>query len=139
MLATAPRGGISNSQEISMTAAAQTAPRIQSRPPGVIAAVAITLLTAVLSLVTIPLIPEEAPEFVLYMTVAFSVVTVAISWGVWQLRKWAAIALFVFTLLNGLSAVPGLPEAPVICTVGIIMAAATCIFLALPSTRRTLR
>ncbi|MEZ4570667.1 MAG: hypothetical protein R2849_10145 [Thermomicrobiales bacterium] len=39
-------------------------------------------------------------------------VSLAGAWGLWNLRRWGAILTFVVTLLNTLTAVPGLIEQP---------------------------
>ncbi len=62
---------------------------------------------------------DEIPAGAIAIGVASTVLTLALSWFAWQLRRWAVIGLTVINVLNLLSSIPGLFDPPS----GAIMAA----------------
>jgi hypothetical protein len=132
-----------------MTAAAITG-GWATRPGSLVAAVAVIVAGAVANLATLPLIPDDAPAAVLPVFIALSVAWLAGAWGIWQCSKLAAIFVFVITVLNGLSSVPGIFLAEddsvamevtfrVGAAVGTVHAIAICWLLLMKSTRDALQ
>jgi len=94
-----------------------------ARPPTIVWAVAITLVTTILGFGSF-LLPgaEKIPGAVIVFAVVIGVVTVALCWWLWNCRRWAAIALTVIGILNMLSSLPGLIEPPSAALVAVIIA-----------------
>lgn len=115
------------------------------RPGTLIAAVVLTVLGALGTFPTLPLIPDDAPSFVLPLVIGVAVLSLALSWWLWQLSKWAAVILFVFTVLNGLAGAPGVFVSDVsmlfrvLATIGVVQTIAVCWLLLHKSTRAALR
>lgn len=117
---------------------------IEGRPPALVAAVALTLLGVVGGFATLPLIPDDAPSFVLPLVIGVSLVTVLAAWGLWQCAKWGAVLVFVISAFNGLTGLPGIfaddlsTAFRVMNVVGIAVAVAICWLLLLRQTRQVL-
>ncbi|OAI43698.1 hypothetical protein AYO38_10440 [bacterium SCGC AG-212-C10] len=114
------------------------------RPGTLVAAVAITVAMAVLSLATLPMIPDDAPGAVVVISAVAAAITSVGAWGLWSLKRWGAITVFVFTALNGLAAMPGPFAAPdtatkVLAAVGVVTSAAVCVLILMPATRAAIR
>lgn len=116
-----------------------------ARPAAVSAAVVLTVLSQI---GTLPFFflpgSEDIPTAALVFGLLLMIPTLLGAWGLWNLRRWGAILTFVLTLLNTLSAVPGLFEPPsgwifagllIVVPIGI----ATLVLIALPSARRAYR
>ena len=116
-----------------------------ARPWPLVWAVVLTVLTAIFSFATLPLIPDDAPSFVLPAVIGITIVSLIASWGLWQYSKWAAIVLFAITVLNGLAAAPGVfvddvsAAFRVLSAVGLVEAVVVCWLLWLTWTRALLR
>jgi hypothetical protein len=51
---------------------------------------------------------DDTPGSVVVIGTVFNALTLAFTWGLWNLRKWGAIGTFVVVLLNTIAALPGL-------------------------------
>ena len=127
-----------------MSAVVQPSRAARTRPGTLVAAVVLTVLGAIGSLATLPLMPDDAPAAIIPISIAVAAVSLLAAWYVWQGWRWAAILLFVVTLLSGLSATPGIAEASdtlnkIFAFVGVVQAVAVCVLLVLRSTRAALR
>ncbi len=106
--------------------------------------VAVVLLT-VLSLANLlsPIMPSEGvPTFVVYLGVVLGVLGLIGALGLWMLKRWALWLTIVISVLNILSAAPGLAFAPtptlkVLATIGVVGFAAVILLAILPGPRRT--
>ena len=130
-----------------MTAMIQTNAEPQSRPVTLSAAVALLLFSGLAPLPLLPLV-NGANGSVVAVTIGFAVLFVAGAWGVWLSLKWAAIAVFVVTLLNGLlsfgsifTSPEGSPDATdrMLGVVGVLVALTICGLLLARPTRKALR
>src|SRR5919107_3012630 len=85
---------------------------MRSRPPPVTVAAILLALFSVLNLLS-PLFPTEGiPAVVVYLAVVVGVVGLVGAAGLWRLRKWGLWLTIGISVLNILSAAPGLSEAP---------------------------
>ena len=85
---------------------------MRSRPQTVSAAAVLLALFSVLNLL-FPFFPTEGiPAVVVYLAVAVGVVGLLGAAGLWRLRKWGLWLTIGISVLNILSAAPGLSEAP---------------------------
>lgn len=114
------------------------------RPLTLVGAVALSVLTVVATFATLPLIPDDAPSFVLPLVIGLAVVTAAAAWFLWQCRTWAAIVIFVISAFNILTSLPApfADEGAAFIAVnitGIVISAITCWLLLTRSTRGALR
>ena len=115
---------------------------IARRPPAVSAAV---ILAGVIAFGTIVfmLIPgdEETPWSAIAFAIVAAIVTLIGARALWSLRRWGAVVVFVATLLNLLSSLPGLfVDVETWVLVGILIGIPLClavlVLIALPSSRR---
>jgi hypothetical protein len=102
------------------------------------------VLGAIGSLATLPLIPDEAPDAIVPISIAIAVVSLLGALYLWQGRRWAAILLFVVTAFNGLSSAPGVFEADeaynkVLAAIGVVLTIVVCALILQRSTRAALR
>ncbi|MEO9254364.1 MAG: hypothetical protein ABI305_02405 [Tepidiformaceae bacterium] len=128
-----------------MTAAASSLSSRVERPATIVWAVAI-IVVGNLANFFIPLLPNtgDIPGAALVVGDIASVITILLCLPLWQCRKWGAIAVTVITILNTLTAAPGLLDPPSGTVVAIIL---TTIPLAIvpiwliwhPSSRRAYR
>ncbi len=116
---------------------------MRSRPlPVTVAAILLVLLSVINVLA--PLFPTEGiPAIVVYLAVVVGLAGLVGAAGLWMLRKWSLWLTIVISVLNILSAAPGLTEAPnaalqVAATVTVVGFALIIILVALPSSRRAL-
>lgn len=130
-----------------MTAMIQTNAEPQSRPGTLSAAVVLLIFSGLAPLPLLPLV-NGVNGFVVAVTIGFAVLFVAGAWGVWLSLKWAAIAVFVVSLLNGLlsfgsifTSPEGSPDAidRTLGVVGALVAVAICSLLLARPTRKALR
>ena len=87
---------------------------------------------------------DEVPVGVQVFSVAGALFVLAGAWGLWNLRRWGAILVFVVTLLNTLSALPGLGDPPsgwilAGLLIAVPLGVAILVLIALPSSRRLYR
>ena len=115
------------------------------RPRAVTWAVSLTVVSA---LATFPafLLPgsDEVPGAVIVISIVFAIALLVGAWGLWQLRRWGAIATFVLTALNAIATVPAFFERPsgwIVATAALFMpiAIAVLVLLLTPSARRSYR
>ena len=114
---------------------------MRARPlPITIAAV----LMALFGLVNLfsPLFPSEGiPAFVVYLGVVLGVVGLIAAAGLWMLKRWALWLTIVVSVLNILSAAPGIAFAPNVvlraaATVTVVGFAVIVLLVVLPNSRR---
>ena len=106
--------------------------------------IAVVLLT-ILSLANLlsPLMPSGGvPTFVVYLGVALGVLGLIGALGLWMLKRWALWLTIVISVLNILSAAPGLAFAPtptlkVLATIGVVGFAVVIVLAVLPGPHRT--
>jgi hypothetical protein len=118
---------------------------MRSRPVPVTVAAILLALCSLLSLPG-PLLPgsEGVPEVVLYSGIVLGIVGLVAAVGLWMLKKWSLWLTIVVSVLNILSAAPGLafaPNAPlqVAATVTLVVFALIIVLVVgLPSSRRAL-
>jgi hypothetical protein len=102
------------------------------------------VLQALLSLVNLasPLLPSEGvPEFVISLGVVLGIAGLVASLGLWILRKWGIWLTILVSVLNLLSAAPGIPFAPdailqVGAAVTVVVSALIIVLVVLPTSRR---
>jgi hypothetical protein len=108
--------------------------------------VAATLMVLI-SLVGLPgpLLPgsEGVPPVVLYGGIVLGIVGLVAAVGLWLLRKWGLWLTVVFSVLNLLSAAPGIVFAPsaaveVFAAVGVVVTALIIVLVMIPTSRRAL-
>jgi hypothetical protein len=89
--------------------ATATASVASSRPETVTWAVILTVVPTLLSFPAL-LLPgaDEIPAAAIVIGVILAVVTFIGAWGLWNCRKWGAIAVAIPTALNVLTSLPGL-------------------------------
>jgi hypothetical protein len=117
-----------------------------NRPATVSAAVLITVILNVVSLPIFILLPgsEDIPDAAIVVGLVVSVISLISAWAMWNLRRWGAIATFVLTLLNMLSALPAFGDPPSNWVIGAIAVSIPPTIVALvltahPTSRRAYR
>jgi len=112
---------------------------MQGHPQSV--AIAVVLL-ALLSLVISPLLPSEGlPAFVIYSSVVLGVLGLIGAAGLWMLKRWGLWVTIVVSVLNILSAAPGLVFAPsttlfIFALITVVGFAVVLVLAVLPISRR---
>ena len=114
---------------------------MSTRPQGLSVAV---VLLALLSLVNIisPLLPSEGlPAFVIYSGVVLGVLGLIGAAGLWMLKRWGLWITLVVSVLNILSAAPGLVFAPsttlfIFAVITVVGFAVVLVLAVLPDSRR---
>ena len=115
---------------------------MRSRPPAITVA---AILMALISLVGLPgpLLPgsEEVPAVVIYGGIVLGVVGLVATVGLWMLKEWGFWLTVVVSVLNILSAAPGIVLAPdaavqVFAAVGVVIPALIIVLVVLPTSRR---
>ena len=113
---------------------------MHARPQTVTAAVLQVLLG--LANLASPLFPlEGVPVFVVYLGVVLGIAGMVASAGLWMLRKWSIWPTIIVSVLNLLSAAPGVAFAPdvalqVAAAVTVIVSALIIVLVVLPTSRR---
>jgi uncharacterized membrane protein (DUF2068 family) len=115
---------------------------MHSRPlPVTVAAVLMALLG--LANIASPVFPnpEGVPEFVIYSGVVLGVVGLIAVAGLWMLRKWSIWLTIVVSVLNLLSAAPGIPFGPntalqVAAAVTVVVSALIIVLVVIPTSMR---
>jgi hypothetical protein len=100
-------------------------------------------ILAVFSLVNhvSPLLPSEGvPEFVIYLGIVFGIVGLAAAAGLWVLKEWSIWLTIIVSVINNLSAAPGIAFASnaalqVAATMAIVGSAIIIVLVVLPSSR----
>jgi hypothetical protein len=117
---------------------------MRARPLAVTVA---AILMALISLVGLPgpLLPgsEEVPTVVIYGGIVLGVAGLIVALGLWMLKKWGFWLTIVVSVLNLLSAAPGVVFASdaalkVFALVGVVVPALIIVLVVLPPSRRTL-
>ena len=103
------------------------------------------ILMALISLVGLPgpLLPgsEEVPAVVIYGGIVLGVAGLVATVGLWMLKKWGFWLTIIVSVLNLLSAAPGVAFAPnaalqAAATVGVVVPTLIIVLVVLPSSRR---
>lgn len=102
------------------------------------------ILLALLSVANLlsPVMPSEGvPAFVIYLGVVLGVLGLIGAGGLWVLKRWALWLTIVVSVINILSAAPGLAFAPtptlrVLATIGVVGFAVVILLAVLPNSRR---
>jgi uncharacterized membrane protein (DUF2068 family) len=114
---------------------------VGTRPQPVTVAAVLLALLSLASLLS-PLMPSEGvPAFVIYLGVVLGVVGLIAAAGLWMLKRWSLWLTIIVSVLNILSAAPGLAFAPtptlrVLATIGVVGFALVVVLAVLPSSRR---
>ena len=111
------------------------------RPLAVTIAAVLLALFSVLNL-TFPLFPTEGiPAFIVYSGVALGVIGLVAAAGLWMLRKWSIWLTIIVSVLNILTAAPGVTAAPngalqAAATATVVVFALIIVLAVLPASRR---
>jgi uncharacterized membrane protein (DUF2068 family) len=114
---------------------------VRSRPQSVTIAAILLALLSVANLLS-PVMPSEGvPAFVIYLGVVLGVLGLIGAGGLWVLKRWALWLTIVVSVINILSAAPGLAFAPtptlrVLATIGVVGFAVVILLAVLPNSRR---
>ncbi len=114
---------------------------MRSRPQSVTIAAILLALLSVANLLS-PVMPSEGvPAFVIYLGVVLGVLGLIGAGGLWVLKRWALWLTIVVSVINILSAAPGLAFAPtptlrVLATIGVVGFAVVILLAVLPNSRR---
>jgi len=114
---------------------------VRARPLPVTVAAILLGLFSLTNLLT-PFLPMEGvPAFVVYLGVALGVAGLLAAAGLWMLKRWALWLTIVVSVLNILSAAPGLAFAPnaglrVGATLTVVGFAVVVLLVVLPNSRR---
>jgi hypothetical protein len=105
-----------------------------------IAAILLALLSAA-GLFSPLLLVGGPPAFVIYLSVVLGVAGLLAAAGLWMLKRWSLWLTIIVSVLNILSAAPGLAFAPtptlrVLATIGVVGSALVVVLAVLPSSRR---
>jgi len=81
------------------------------------------------------------PAFVIYLSVVLGVAGLLAAAGLWMLKRWSLWLTIIVSVLNILSAAPGLAFAPtptlrVLATIGVVGFALVVVLAVLPRSRR---
>ena len=104
------------------------------------------ILMALISLAGLPglLLPgsEEVPAVVIYGGIVLGIVGLVATVGLWMLKNWSFWLTIVVSVLNILSAAPGVAFAPgavkIFALIGVVVPALIIVLIVLPSSRDTL-
>jgi hypothetical protein len=114
---------------------------VRARPLPVTVAAILLVLFSLTNLLS-PFLPMEGvPAVVVYLGVALGVASLLAAAGLWMLKRWALWLTIVVSVLNILSAAPGLSFAPnvmlrVAATVTVVGFAVIVLLVVLPNSRR---
>ena len=106
-----------------------------------------SILMVLISLVGLPgpLLPgsEEVPAVVIYGGIVLGIVGLVAAVGLWLLRKWGFWLTVVVSVLNLLSAAPGIVFAPsaavqAFAAIGVVVPALIIVLVVIPTSRRAL-
>jgi hypothetical protein len=104
------------------------------------------ILMALISLAGLPgpLVPgsEEVPAVVIYGGIVLGIVGLVAAVGLWMLKNWSFWLTIVVSVLNILSAAPGVAFAPgavkIFALIGVVVPALIIALVVLPSSRHAL-
>ena len=114
---------------------------MRARPLPVTVAAILLVLFSLTNLLS-PFLPMEGvPAVVVYLGVALGVAGLLAAAGLWMLKRWALWLTIVVSVLNILSAAPGLAFAPKVvlraaATVTVVSFAVVVLLVVLPTSRR---
>ncbi len=114
---------------------------MRTRPLPVTVAAILLVLFSLVNLLS-PLLPMEGvAAFVVYLGVVLGVAGLLAAAGLWMLKRWALWLTIVLSVLNILSAAPGLAFAPnaglrVAATVTVVGFALVILLVVMPDSRR---
>ena len=114
---------------------------MHARPQTVTAAAVLQVLLGLANLAS-PLFPLEGVSvFVVYLGVVLGIAGMVTSAGLWMLRKWSIWPTIIVSVLNLLSAAPGVAFAPdvalqVAAVVTVVVSALIIVLVVLPTSRR---
>ena len=116
---------------------------MRSRPlPVTVAAVLLALFSA-LSVVSIfvPAFSEGVPAVVVYGGAVLGILGLVAAYGLWTLKRWSVWLTIILSVLNLLSAAPGIAFAPttllfVGALVTVVVSALIIVLVVLPTSRR---
>ncbi|MBA2713237.1 MAG: hypothetical protein H0U55_06745 [Rubrobacteraceae bacterium] len=113
------------------------------RPQAVTVAAVLLALFSVLSVIStfIPAFSDGVPAVVVYGSAVLGLVGLAAAYGLWSLKKWGVWLSIILSVLNLLSAAPGIAFAPttllfVFALVTVIGSALIIVLVLLPPSRR---
>ncbi len=116
---------------------------MRSRPmPVSVGAILLALLS--LPSLAFPLLPtEDIPALVVYSGVVLGIAGLVAAAGLWLLRKWGLWLTIIVSVLNLLSAAPGITSAPnaglqAAAIVTVVVSALIIVLVVLPDSRRAL-
>ena len=86
---------------------------------------------------------EEVPAVVIYGGIVLGIVGLVAAVGLWMLKKWGFCLTIIVSVLNILSAAPGVAFAPNaalqgVAAVGVLIPALIIVLVVLPTSRRAL-
>lgn len=116
---------------------------MSTRPLPVTVAAILLVLLSLPSLVS-PLLPTEGiPALVVYSGVVLGFAGLVAAVGLWMLKKWGFWLTIVVSVLNLLSAAPGITEAPnaalqAAAIVTVVVSALIIVLVVIPTSRRAL-
>jgi hypothetical protein len=116
---------------------------MHSRPQLVTVAAVLQVLLGLANLAS-PLFPMEGvPVFVVYLGVVLGVAGLVASAGLWMLRRWSIWLTIVVSVLNLLSAAPGIAFAPDVALQAaaagtVVVSVLIVVLVVLPASRRAL-
>lgn len=99
------------------------------------------VLLALLSLgnLALPLFPG-VPPLVTYGAIVLGIIGLGAAFGLWRLKRWGMILAIIVSVLNALSAAPGIAEAPnvlkVLSALNVVLSIVLIVLVVLPSARR---
>ena len=107
---------------------------------------AVAVLMALISLAFLPgpLLPgsETAPALVVYSGIVLGVAGLIAVVGLWMLKRWSFRLTVVVSVLNLVSAAPGIPFAPgavkIVALVSVLVSAVIIVLVVRPVSRRAL-
>lgn len=115
------------------------------RPTTVSVAAVLLALFSVLNLIStlLPAFSNGVPAVVVYGGAVLGLVGLAAAYGLWALKRWGVWLAIILSLLNVLSAAPGLAFAPttllfVAALATVVVYALIVVLVALPASRRAL-
>jgi uncharacterized membrane protein (DUF2068 family) len=113
------------------------------RPPAVTVAAILLALGSAFGLIStlIPTFSNGIPAVVVYGSAVLGLVGLLAAYGLWTLKRWGVWIAVILSVLNILSAAPGLVFAPttallVSAIVGIVVCALIILLVVLPASRR---
>jgi hypothetical protein len=115
---------------------------MRSRPQTATVAAVVLAVFSLANFIS-PLLPSDGvPEFVIYLGVVLGIAGLAAA-GLWRLRKWSLWLTVIVSVVNLLSAAPGLAFAPnaalrVAATITVVGSGIIIVLVVLPASRRAL-